>query len=243
YQAEAAAKMIGGLNYRYALRGDGQFTTEMIAPVQQIKSIDALLKTISPQTLMLPDHILKLMPPRPIGYNRSREVVKIRTDMTFDALGAAESAADMTISLMLHPSRAARLVEYHARSPQQPSLESVIDRLINATFKAGIKKDYEAAVRITVNDVVLTNLLELAASKQASAQVKAIAGLKLAQLRSWLSEVKETMPESLKAHYTFAVQKINRFESNPDEFQNDQLVQPPPGQPIGDIDELKCGDY
>ena len=32
YQTEATAKVIGGLNYRYALRGDGQPITEMVGP-------------------------------------------------------------------------------------------------------------------------------------------------------------------------------------------------------------------
>ena len=30
YQTEAAAKEVGGLNYRYALRGDGQVITEIV---------------------------------------------------------------------------------------------------------------------------------------------------------------------------------------------------------------------
>src|SRR5690606_38679794 len=41
YQAEASSKIIGGLNYRYALRGDGQPVTEMVSSAQQQKALDA----------------------------------------------------------------------------------------------------------------------------------------------------------------------------------------------------------
>ena len=38
YQIEATAKLIGGLNYTYALRNDGQKTTEMVPAIEQKKS-------------------------------------------------------------------------------------------------------------------------------------------------------------------------------------------------------------
>ncbi len=53
YQTEAAAKEVGGLNYRYALRGDGQMMTEIVSPANQKKALDALMKTLSPTTLTL----------------------------------------------------------------------------------------------------------------------------------------------------------------------------------------------
>lgn len=115
YQAEAAVKLIGGLNYRYALRGDKQPVTEMVSPEIQRKALSALLKTIDPDILVLSEEILQVIPPRPLGYDRSREVISIRTGLTFDPLGAAEAAADMTVSMLLHHARAARLVEHHAR--------------------------------------------------------------------------------------------------------------------------------
>ncbi len=241
YQAEAASKVVGGLNYRYALRGDGQPITELIAPEQQAKALQALLKAISPATLMLPESILQKMPPRPIGYSRHRELVKIRTDLTFDALGAAEAAADMTVSLLLHPARAGRLVEYHARDAKQPGLSLVIDRMVDATFKAGSKNGMEGAIQITVNDVVLDNLLKLALNKDASDQVKAIAYLKADQLRIWLAErMKVTTNEEWKAHYSYALSQIRKFQENPDEYKQDDLLPPPPGQPIGLEDT--CGN-
>ncbi len=84
YQTEAAAKEVGGLNYRYALRGDGQMVTEYVSPANQRKALAALMKTVSPSTLTLPDSLLQILPPRPPGYPRTQESFAARTGVTFD---------------------------------------------------------------------------------------------------------------------------------------------------------------
>ncbi|MEQ8424124.1 MAG: zinc-dependent metalloprotease, partial [Cyclobacteriaceae bacterium] len=243
YQTEAAAKVIGGLNYRYALRGDGQPVTEMIPPQNQIKAIEALLKTVDPSVLALPESVVKLIPPRPLGYSRHREVINIRTGLTFDPLGAAESAANMSFGLLFHPARAARLFEFHSRDARLPSLENVIDKAIGSTFKSGVKSGYEGAVQITVNNALLTNLLSLAVDESASTQVKGIAHLEIDKLKAWLSaKVKTTSDEDWKAHYAYALMQIDRFEQEPDEFKIEKLLDAPPGQPIGDTGLEYCGN-
>ena len=240
YQAEATAKIIGGLNYRYALRGDGQPVTEMIAPQVQIKAIEALLKTVDPSVLALPESLVRMIPPRPLGYSRHREVIKIRTGLTFDPLSAAESAADMSFGLLLHPARAARLVEYHARDARLPSLEHVMDKAIAFTFNANARPGYEGAVQITVNNVLLENMLALAAHSDASVQVKSIAWLEIEKLKTWLTaKVKTTADEDWKAHYGYALRQIAAFEENPDEYKA-ALLEAPPGQPIGSDDWTYC---
>jgi hypothetical protein len=243
YQTEATAKAIGGLNYRYALRGDGQPVTEMVAPQQQIKAIEALLKTVDPTVLAIPESILKLIPPRPLGYSRHREVINIRTELTFDPLAAAEEAANLSFSLLFHPTRAARLVEYHARDARLPSLENVIDKAIGHTFKSSAKPGYEGAVQITVNNSLLINLMVLAGHKDASHQVRAIANLELDKLSTWLNgKVKTTSDEDWKAHYIYTLSQIERYKEDPAEFKIEILLDAPPGQPIGDYGLDYCGN-
>jgi hypothetical protein len=242
YQTEAASKVIGGLNYRYALRGDGQPVTELVSPQDQIKAIEAVLKTVDPAVLALPESIIKLIPPRPLGFNRHREVIKIRTELTFDPLSAAESAANMSFSLLLHPTRAARLVEYHSRDARLPSLESVIDKAIAFTFKASARSGYEGAVQITINNALLTNLLVLAAQEDAPMQVNAIANFEIDKLKTWLSgKLKSVTDEDWKAHYSYALTVINRYEEDPASFKIEVLLDPPPGQPIGSYGPDYCG--
>lgn len=241
YQTEATAKVIGGLNYRYALRGDGQPVTELLTPQQELKAIESLLKTVQPSALALPESLLKIIPPRPLGYSRHRELLKGKTDLTFDPLSAAETASDLTFSLILHPARANRLFEHHSRDARLPSLESVIDKLIGATFKSPMRNGYEGAIQMSVNYALFTNLSKLALNKDASAPTKAIATLKLDQLKNWMQSRAST-DEEWKAYYAYLVQQIIKFQQDPDEFKQENLLPAPPGQPIGMEDGDFCGN-
>lgn len=241
YQTEAAVKLVGGLNYRYALRGDNQPVTQFIEPTVQERAIATLLTTITPQSLALPERILLNIPPRPMGYDRHRELINGRTDLTFDGLAAAENAASLTIGLMLHPARAARLLEHHARDARQPSLESVIEKIAAATTKAGPSKGYDAAVQITVSGVFVDRLLQLATDDDASPQVRSVALLKVNQLRVWLdSRGQSVADEQWKAHYVHSADRL-RGEMNADRGTNrSKDLTIPPGQPIGQNEEDYC---
>lgn len=175
-----------------------------------------------------------MIPPRPMGYDRHRELIDSRNDLAFDALSAAESAAAMTINMILHPSRAGRLIEYHARDPKQPGLEAVIDKLTNSTIKSAPKSGYEGAVQIVVNDVLINALIRLAATKDASTQVRAVAFLKLKQLDSWIKERSKTLTnENWRAHFMYAQERIRRFTDDPQDFKIEISPNLPPGAPIG----------
>ncbi|HEY3429136.1 MAG TPA: zinc-dependent metalloprotease [Cyclobacteriaceae bacterium] len=239
YQSEAASKIIGGLNYRYALRGDGQPVTELVSSAQQMKALQALMSTVTPEALALPQAVIKIIPPRPIGYPRSREVIKTRTDLAFDPMAAAESASDMTFGLILNSARATRVVQQNAMNAQQPSLETIIDNMLNNTFKSASKPGYEGQLQMTVNHTLLNNMMKLAVNSDASAQTRAIASLKIDQLRQWLvSKTNSTANESWKAHYAFELKLIHGYQENPREYKSENSLPPPPGQPIGQDDEF-----
>src|SRR5690242_20978553 len=143
YQVEAASKLVGGMDYTFALRGDGETPTQIVAPAEQRRALAAVLATLKPEVLALPEPLLKMIPPRPPEYERGREHFKIRTSPAFDALAPAEAAAQHTLQFLFNPERAARLVEFHARSAENPSLEEVLDAIINVTWKAPHGKGYD----------------------------------------------------------------------------------------------------
>ncbi|MEN7551049.1 zinc-dependent metalloprotease [Rapidithrix thailandica] len=239
YQTEAVAKVLGGLEYRYALRGDGQFATKMIDPEWQKRALESLVKTLDPSFLALNEELMAQIPPRPMGSYRNREIIKVKTGMTFDPLSAAESAADMTLSLLLHPERANRLVEYHARNEEQPGLEYVIKRLIKTTIMKPFPKNFEKEVQMTIDNVVLQKLMELAVNPKSSNKVKAIAHYHLDLLKEWLEDKAEyALPES-KVHYGYGLKLIKAFEKEPEKYKVSDLLPLPDGSPIGM--EWGCG--
>ena len=231
YQLEAATKVVGGLNYTYAVRGDGETVAEIVPAAEQRRALDAVLKTLDPAALMLPERILKLLPPHPPGFEATREDFHSRTQITFDSMAPVEAAADLAVSLLLNPERATRLIDYHSRDAKNPGLDEVIDRLLTATWKtprAGIR---EAEVARTIDNVVVYRLISLAENPEASAQTRALARLKLDDLRKWLL-ARQTTDTAARAHFTYAAAQIKRYEDDPKQITVDKPADAPDGAPI-----------
>ena len=224
-------KSIGGLDYRYALRGDGQPAPKIVDAAEQRRAVNAVLRTISPEALTLPERILRRIPPRPAGLPETRELFGGRTGVTFDPVGAAESAADTVVALLTNPQRATRLVEYHARDLKTPSLDEVLDRLFGVTWKAAPVTGLAAEVQSAVQLVALRRVMSLAADEAASGAARAIAMAKVVQLKRFLA----TSPTG-----AFAVSQINAYEKDPKELRLPKPADSPPGMPIG-TGEPECG--
>lgn len=234
YQTEAVTKTIGGLNYSYALRGDGQVPTAPVGGAEQRRALKAVLETISPEFLAVPGRISALIPPRP-SQIEPYEDFPAHTGLTFDPLAAAETSTNMTLNILLDPSRAARLIQYHSQDPQQPGFTEVLDALLNATWKANVRTGQVAAVQRVIADVTLNQLMTLAANDKASDEVRAAALLKLTELRNWLStQASAATDPQQKAHLQFAIAQIRKFEQEPAQvLKPTPSLEPPPGQPIG----------
>jgi hypothetical protein len=233
FQAEAASKMLGGLYYTFALKNDGQTITKFVPPAEQWKAFNALMGTISPDALALPEKLIEKIPPRPIGYPRTRETFKSHTGLTFDPMAAAESAAAATLSFMLQPERAARLVEYQSRDNTQPGLLPVLNKLVAQTWKAPQPAGYKGELQRLVNNLALRQILTLAATTSAPESVRGIALLQIDDLKKWMKTAALTAADSSKANLLFGLSQINEFEKNPDKFQPAPVLNMPDGSPIG----------
>jgi len=237
YQVEAASKLVGGMDYTFTLRGDGQTPTQIVAPADQRRALAAVLATLKPDVLALPEPLLKIIPPRPPDYERGREHFKIRTSPAFDALAPAEAAAQHTLQFLFNPERAARLVEFHARNAENPGLEEVLDAVLNATWKTPHGDGYAAQIANALDIVVLYDLMGLAANDHASDEVRAIALLKLYELHAWLQAPfagRDAIVD--RAHISFGSWQIEQFEKDPKQIGIMPPAEPPDGPPIGTDD-------
>ena len=235
YQAEATIKEISGLDYRYNERGDGQMDPAIVSPAEQKKALAGVLETLSPETLTLPESLLKILPPVPPGYPRTRESFASETGLTFDPIAAAESAADLTLQVLLDPARASRLVQYHMRVADSPSLRSVLEAVsttVAARPDAGhsMSSEVERAVEFRA----LEAMLALAVNPHASTQARAIAQSHIEDLhRQWTSTVAPS--DTAEAiHRAAMVRRIDEFHRDPEKFVPAKAVEAPPGMPIGD---------
>ena len=234
YQVEAASKFVGGMDYTFALRGDNQLPTQIVSASEQRRALAAVLATLKPDVLALPEALLRIIPPRPVDYDRGREDFKIRTSPAFDALAPAEAAAQHTLQFLFNPERAARLIEFHARDSQNPGLGEVLDAVIAATWRAPRDGSYAGEIARVVDNVALFDLMSLSANPRASEQARAIAALKLEELRAWLAATPAPASEpSEQAHRTFAAAQIAQFQKDPKQIDLTPPSEPPDGPPIG----------
>lgn len=228
YQTEAAVKLIGGLDYNYAVKGGKESVLARTDKKLQQEAIDEVLKTLSAEVLAIPEDKLELFPPRAYGYGRSRESFKSNTGVAFDPLGAASTSSEMTLSLLLHPERAARLVQQKALDKQQPGFGEVLDQLISHTIKTSSPENaYLNAVQNTVNFNVLRHLMGLAISKNATPQVRARTNQAIADIQQWLKGRDNEV-------YNEMSWEIEQFRKNPDKFElKNTTPKIPDGSPIG----------
>ncbi|HEY0244256.1 MAG TPA: zinc-dependent metalloprotease, partial [Mucilaginibacter sp.] len=155
YQLEATTKSIGGLYFTHALKNDGQEPTKMVEPAEQWRAFDAMMSTITPEALALPEALISKIPPRPTGFPSSVETFGGHTGPTFDPIAAAETAAGTTVGYLLDPERAARLIEFNARDPKQPGFFAIVDKMFDQTWKAPLQPGYKGEMQVLVNDLTL----------------------------------------------------------------------------------------
>ena len=226
YQTEAVIKLIGGLDYTYAVKGDSGIAVQIISKKEQEAALDEILQTLSINTLKIPHRILKLFPPRAMGYDRTRESFKSNTNVAFNSLGAVATASDLTLKLLLNPERANRLIEQHAISNANLSLNEVLTKLISHSFDLKVKTSYEKEIAHTLQYITIQNLMNLIASDQASPQVKSVANETLDDLFTSLKSDKSTFNNQL-------IRELISFRKYPEKFDVHKVSKIPDGSPIG----------
>jgi Met-zincin/Domain of unknown function (DUF5117) len=240
YTVEAAASMVGGIDYIYGMRGDGRTPVKWETAANQRQALDALAGTLKPAELAVPKQVLDAIPPRPPGFGRHRELFPRTTGDGFDPISPAAVAADVTIGFTLQLDRAARMVAQHALDPKLPGLEEAIDRLTKATFDAPVGSPYEAEIRRAEERVLVDRTMWLA-SGAPNGQVRAIASLKLGKLAARL-KAEATQSEAEQAQHTLLAADIKRFLERPAETMRVMPVaEAPPGAPIGGEPEMDWG--
>jgi hypothetical protein len=226
YQVEAVTKLVGGLNYSYAVKGDGQVITKPIPKSDQLKALNAVVDCIDPAFLELSKNITDLIPPRPAGYSYSRELFSKRTGPAFDPLAAAETAADLPLQFLFHPARLNRMSQF-AATQNGLSVDEMMTVLMNQTWKAKRLTGLQSLIQQQNEQLVLGYAMSVAVSDEASFATKA-------NLLQWIDAIKRLATQQLatatnKGHYMLALQRIEKkHEAKP-------FVTPaiPPGAPIG----------
>lgn len=246
YQTEAAAKLIGGVNYSYKVRGDDQPNPEVVPAEVQRNAIQSLIQTLQPDILALPEDILDLIPPQPSQIPSSREHFSGYTNPMPDPVAMAEVAADHTASMIFNPERSARLMTQSARNSSFPDFMEVIEEVLHATLLGELMDGYQGAIQRGVNVAVFRNLLQLASARSASPDAKAVAKKALENLQIELTELTFKLDNAIwNAHYNYILGLIEQYQDDPESFSTPPVPYTPPGSPIGSdvLQRYGCGSF
>jgi hypothetical protein len=234
YQMEAVSKLVGGVDYAYSVKGDKSQGPKVVADQVQRSAVQTLTESLKPKFLKLPKSVIEKIPPKPMGYNRTRESFKSRTGLTFDPLAAAESSAQATIEAILHPHRANRLVQHHDLGYSELSFSEVLKQLYTTGWhREG--NSYDAAIQRMVDQLILDQIMHLAMDERASSQTQALALLAVEEIAA-LIQKEEAYSSERKGHFLLAQRKINQFKQNPNDWKVKPSVEMPAGSPIGSTD-------
>ena len=234
FQVIATGKFIGGHYFNYAMRGDGQEASTPVSGDKQREAIAALLNTMTPEVLRIPENVLRLIPPRPPGHPKSRETFPTSTGKVFESIGAAQSAAALTLDSLLEPGRAARMNASSSRNATLPGFDELTGDLLQATWFGPRPAGMDGEIQRATNNLTLDRLMMLAMNSSADAQVRAIALDSINQLDSWLaSRAGSENDNAWRAHYSFGRFRIEQMRNDPSSIEQIEPVVVPPGEPIG----------
>ncbi len=231
YQIEAVGKLVGGRYFSYRLRGDARDESRPVPVARQQQAIDALVATLDPAVLRLPEGLAALIEPRVPQDPKTREAFSGMTGINFDAVAPARAAAALTLAVLLDPTRAARLERAGA-----PGFGAVVGGLLEASWYAIPADGIEAAIQRQTNMQVLYGLLALAFNAQADIDVRARALAAVQDLDRWLAR-RAPRDTALRSHYAFAQHEIRRLLDDPASIESIAPAAVPPGSPIGSTTE------
>ena len=234
----AAVKAVGGVEFRYAVRGDPLPPTRVVPPAVQRRTLELLMDCIEPGELAVPEPVLAAIPPPPFGYERDENAFASDAGTLFDQLGAARVLAGQVLGQLLAPTRAARLAALADRDPAQPGLEQVVGRIIERTHDGTAAREH-AALRRVAERAVLDELFALAIHVRATPEARGGAQWGLRRIAT-LMKARVPAARAEVAHRDQALLDIERFFEDRQVPARVEQPRPPRRISLGDEAEF-CG--
>ncbi|MEB2776237.1 zinc-dependent metalloprotease [Algoriphagus sp. D3-2-R+10] len=241
YQIEATSKLLGGVDYRYKIKGDNQPNHEWVSSMEQDEALKALLFAISPAQLEVPNHVLNLIPPRPFGYGKNRETFVSRTGLMFDPIAPAETIVDLTLTFLFNEARADRIYIQNLQNKDLPSFDDVLTTIEKQVFSSNESEGANLEIKLMTEAKMIDRMIALAKSTETSNTVRAIVRGHLDNLKDEALEDRSTS-RLFSMHSDYLIDKIDAFLDLPVELTVQEEIKSPDGSPIG-METMSCDLY
>lgn len=238
YQVEAAAALLGAVDFAYEINQTGVTGLQPYDAEQQRRALQVLTGTLESDFLDIPEHILAILTPSPYtDYDPIAQREHFESDQypAFSRTRAAAASARITLAAMLSPARMSRIADQHARDENQLSPDEVLSTLHEAviTLPRG-ETARHAAIREAVQTEFVMQLLRLAASETQAASASARARLE-GYVQRWQQSRSDTHRFWLARQIEAGLARIDAGEE-----LGAISTDIPPGSPIGADDCWHC---
>ena len=227
YQSEAVVKLIGGVDYDYAVKGNIKYEINMIEKNKQREALANFIELLTPEKLKFPSKLRKLLFPKAFGSKVTRENFLTQTGITFDFIGAANTLSNNLLKLLLNSERASRLIQQTGFDVRQLSFEEVIENLFAISFKKRYSDNHYRQINEVVKHNILKNIFSLGQNPKVYPEIKAAIFSKLESLDNFLASQEDLI------YGNYYRSEIQKYFDNPDDFKPKSSNRMPDGSPIG----------
>lgn len=241
YQTTAVARLIAGVDYAYAVKGDGTETARVVPAERQRAALEALMQGLSPEVLDLRDPLIDLLSSVQSGEGDRQTEIELftgKTDAVFDPSSAAATASEVVFESVLAPARLNRLVEQQRRDAGQLGLPETLDRIAVAVGNGQALSPRQMELRRAVRARYVTNLATLIQGKDLSSTAQ---GAVRDHARRFGEQLKRCRGDRLEtAQCVYLSELLTGPVDNLKALtEGERAAQPiPPGAPIGSDDWL-----
>lgn len=226
YQQTSAVKSVGGVIYDRGPRTTAP-SMQPVAASEQRRALAAVLAIVSPETLDVPESVLRLLAPGDVG-----ERLGSTTWPVFDALGAAATATRNVVDELLEPARLARLVEFHRRDPAQLGVDELLDQLVRQGFDSKPTSPRHRELAHVIQSTIVDALIEASRRADLPAHVRDRIERRLDKLGR--RELRGGQAADREHRASLAARVRRHLERRDDAVALPaRAAEPPPGSPIG----------
>ncbi|HET9426939.1 MAG TPA: zinc-dependent metalloprotease [Allosphingosinicella sp.] len=235
YQLAAAAKLVGGLDYSYAVAGDATGRASPVPPAAQRQAIDALIDTLSPEALTVPAGLVPHLSAGWSGNNDRQTEIEIFPTAggpVFDPLAATEIGAMVTLAELLAPERLNRLELQNQAEDSSPGAHELVDALIERVFAFNGLNSSTAAVK---RRIATTTALAMARAQRDPTLSPTLSLTLSERIRRLADDLSGPSGNTMHSDWSRGLGRLLNDDEALQRVLGDQRRLPriPPGMPIG----------
>ncbi|MBM7072467.1 zinc-dependent metalloprotease [Shewanella sp. 202IG2-18] len=228
FQIQAAAKWIGGVDYRT----EDDSAWAFVKPKAQKNALDALLNMLKPSELTVPQTLLETFIPKSGDYRPTRESFASSLGNLADETGMAEVLSRHVVKNLLQPARLNRVNQASTKQSKSLSVDDILEQLTKSTLLKKRNTTHTQAIWMRTNAVVIDELLASIHNPKSSFEVKGVIAKKLSYLEDKLESRAKRANESQEAHYLWLKEGIEKGQKDKAFRLIEKPLPMPPGSPI-----------